>query len=127
MNGVSKFQLSEIKAVGTPRRIAIIDADSGFIWYVTTISGEDVREALVIMVEDRDNPHSDFDDTQEWHLEHFYSSGLAKGADYWLTDITGIDEIPDDPDSQDQDIIDRIDALPKSRQLDGYCHDYERE
>jgi len=120
-------QLAEIQAVGTPRRIAIMEANSGFIWYVTTISGEDVREALVIMVEDIDHPYRGFDDTLEWHLEDFYSVGLAKGADYWLTDITGIDEIPDDPDGQDQDIIDRIDALPKSRQLDGYCHDDERE
>jgi len=114
-------QLSEIKAVGTPRRIAIIEANSGFIEYVTTINGEDVREALVIMAEDN------FDHTLEWHLEDFYPIGLARGADYWLTDITGIDEIPDDLDGQDPDIIDRIDALPMSRHFDGYCHDDERE
>lgn len=108
-------QLSEIQAVGTPRRIAIMEANSGFIEYVTTISGEDVREALVIMAEDI------IDYMVEWHLEDFYPTGLARGANYWLTDVTGIDEIPDDLDGQDQDIIDLIDALPRSRHFDGYC------
>ena len=109
----------------TQRRIVIFDpgaedkAHFGFIWYVATISGEDVREALVLMAEDN------FDQTLEWDLEDFYSSGGSPGADYWLYDITGIDEIPDDLGPQDQDTIDL--AIAKSTQLGGYCHDDERE